>query len=120
MSSWEGGRALHRASVLVFTSGAMVFAATAQGTPLDYQALVASEACISGSYGITAIGKMAVGRLPPPGHCTDSRTRHTPCLSVQEASACSGALAGGIAFRFGIHLVDYRATPKACRLGMPF
>lgn len=49
------GKALHRAGVLVFTSGSMVFTVTAQWTSLDFQALVARGACLSRSYDIVAI-----------------------------------------------------------------
>jgi len=68
-----------------------------------------------------AIGERVLGRLPTPGALHKQWIEvHPPNLSVKEASVCSGALARGIGFRYGIHLVDYRATPKERRLGMPF
>lgn len=62
-----GGRrgVIHRAGVLVFMSGAIDFVATSQGRPLDCQALVAREACISGCYGIIAIRKWLLAGCYP-------------------------------------------------------
>lgn len=75
-------------------SGALVFAATAQETPLDHQALVAGTACIPEPPGAMAIGERVLGRLPPPGHCTDSGLKYT-LKSYYEGGfcACPGALA---------------------------
>lgn len=47
-----------------------------QRTLLDYLALVARAVCVSGSDRATTIGKTVVGRLPPPGHSTDSSLKH--------------------------------------------
>lgn len=80
-------------------SGALVSIAAAQKTCFDHLVLVAGgggvgrEACISGSRGTVVLGKMVLGRLPPPGPCTDSglrypfppATHHHPRLSVKEA-----------------------------------
>lgn len=65
-------------SVLGFMSGALAFAAAAQEAPLDLLPLVDKEACIPGSHRSVAIVKTVLDRLPPPGHCTDSRLRHMP------------------------------------------
>lgn len=62
---WGEGGVVHRACVLVFMSGAIDFAATSQGRPLDGQALVAGEACISGCYGIIAIRKWLLAGCYP-------------------------------------------------------
>lgn len=62
-----------------------VFAAAAQGMPLDHLALMARRVCIPGSHGTLTIGDRVLGRLPPPGHFTDSRLKYTPSLSVKEA-----------------------------------
>lgn len=53
---------------LVFTSGAMVFAAATQGIPLDHLASVARGACISGPYRTVIIKETVLGRLSPPRH----------------------------------------------------
>ena len=57
-------------------SGALGFAATAQETPLDHQALEVIGAFQSHCYGAIIIE--VLGRLPLQGHCTHSRLKHTP------------------------------------------
>ena len=115
-----GGGALHRAGVLVFMSSTMVFAATAKGHPLTIRLWWPGRLAFLGPMGLWQSEKwMVVGRLLPTGLCTDSRLRHIPCLSVKESSVCPRALAWGTGFTFSICLVDYRATPKECRLWMP-
>lgn len=61
----------------------MGFAATAQETPLDDQALEVTGAFQSHCY--RAIIIKVFGRLPLQGHCTHSRLKHTASLSVKEA-----------------------------------
>ena len=39
----------------------------------------------SGSCEIVMVGETVFGRLPPPGHCTESRLKHIPSLSVKES-----------------------------------
>ena len=39
-----------------------------------------------GSTGLEQLGETVLGRLPAPGHCPDSRLKHTPSLSVKETS----------------------------------
>ena len=46
---------------------------------LDCLALVARGLCLSGSPETETIGETILGRLPPPGHCTD-RLKYTPFL----------------------------------------
>lgn len=59
------------------SSGSLVFAATAQGMPLNQLALVAGGACIPGSFqSNVAVGRTVLGQVPPPRHCTDSRLGH--------------------------------------------
>ena len=43
-------------------------------------------ACVSGSHGTVTIKDSILGRLPPPGHCTDSWLKHI--LSLSEKEAC--------------------------------
>lgn len=59
-----------------------------QGVSPDLLTLVTRAACISGyQYHITVTMRDTVfGRLLPLGHCTDSRLRHNPRLSVRETS----------------------------------
>lgn len=62
---------------LVFISGAPVFAVAAQSLPLNHRALVAMGAYKPGFHKSVATGEMVLGRLLPPGHCTDCRLGHT-------------------------------------------
>lgn len=62
-----------------------VFGAAAQGIPLACLALVARGASIPESQGTITITEIVLGQPPPPGHCADSRLKHTPRLSVKEA-----------------------------------
>lgn len=54
---------------LVFTSVALVFAAAAQGIPLDCLTVAAKGSSIPGSCGTVTIGEMVLGRAFHPGHC---------------------------------------------------
>ena len=58
----------------------LVFAADTQRVPLDFLALVVRGACVSGSYRTRGKGGTVLGRILPPGCCTDSRLRHTPLV----------------------------------------
>lgn len=66
-------------------SGTLVFAAATQEMPLQCLALDAGgrAAGVLGSPRIATTGETDCGRLPPPGHCTDSRLKHTPSLLVK-------------------------------------
>ena len=66
----QGGELLHK-------SGALIFAATTQGMPLDFLVLEAKRNCIPGYHGTVSIKETVLGSLPPPRHCTDSRLKHT-------------------------------------------
>ena len=48
--------------------------------PLDHLALVARE---PGPLGTIKSGKIVLSRLSHPGHCTDSRLKHTPSLLMK-------------------------------------
>lgn len=71
--------------VPVFASGALVFAADAQGISLDCLTLVGAGDDVPRSHRIVTIREGVLGRLPSPGHCTDSGLKHSPSLSVKEA-----------------------------------
>ena len=71
------GELLHTSAALVFTPGDTVSVATIQ-IPLDLLALEVREACDPGSHGAITIRETALGRLPLPEYCTDSRLKHTP------------------------------------------
>ena len=68
-------------------SGTLVFAAATQEMPLQCLALDAGgrAAGVLGSPRIATTGETDCGRLPPPGHCTDSRLKHSPHLSEEQA-----------------------------------
>lgn len=71
---------------LFFMPGIPVFGAAAQGILLDWLALVTRGPYLPGFQRTIEIRKIVLGRLPFPGHCTESRMRHTPSPSVKEAS----------------------------------
>lgn len=71
---------LYISSALVFTSGDPFFVAATQGMALDHLALEARGLYISGSYGIITTGKIVLGSLPLPGHCTDNKLKHLHSL----------------------------------------
>ena len=68
----------------VSMSGDLVSVAAAQGMPLKHLALVGKGARIAGSHRTVTIREIVLGRLPPPGHCTDSRRKHAPTLSIKK------------------------------------
>lgn len=72
--SWRG--ALHMAAALIFMSDALVFAAAAQGIPLDCLALVAKGTFIPWS------------RFPYPGHCVNCKLRHNQSFCEGGIFAC--------------------------------
>lgn len=67
-----------------FKSGAPIFVTAVQGMPLDYLTLVARGASVLRPSEIITSRDIIFGRLPPPGHCTDSKLKHTPSLSVKK------------------------------------
>ena len=72
---------LYISGIPVFASGTLVFVAAAQGISLD--CLVARD--VPGSPRTVTIRDTVLGRLPLPGHCTDSGLKHSPSLSVKES-----------------------------------
>lgn len=54
-----------------------VFVGDTQGTPFNPLVLLAREICVPWSHGTVAVGRTIHGRLPSPGHCTDSGLRPT-------------------------------------------
>lgn len=87
---------------------------------LDYLALVARGACVPGAHRTVAIGERVLGRLRSPGHCIDSRLRHTSQGFCEGGLfVCPGALAWEASFRFGTHIVAYSSALKEHRLWMP-
>lgn len=84
----------------VFTAGALVFIAGAQGIPLGHLALVARGAYVPGSI----IRETVLGRLPPTRHHTENRLNHTLPFCERGLLARLGAPALGAGFGFGIHL----------------
>lgn len=67
---------------LVFISGALFFAVTAQGLPLDCLTLEARA--LTRSCGTIIIRETVLGRRLPPGQCTDSTLKHTHSISMKE------------------------------------
>lgn len=66
-------------------SDAPDFVVAIQGTPLDCLALEAKGACVLKSHETLTTEEAALGRLAPPGPCTDSRLKHTSTLFEKEA-----------------------------------
>lgn len=52
---------------------------------LSRLAQVSRGTCIPGTHGTITIEETIFGRLPPPGHCTDSQLNHTLSLPVKKA-----------------------------------
>lgn len=79
------------------------FGVADQGITLDNLALVASEACISGSHGIVTNGERVIYQLPPIGQSAKSRLKCSPNFSVKEAyyflELCSEWQASALALR---------------------
>lgn len=98
----------------VSTSGDLVFAAAAPGTPLDCLALEASGggAQIYGSHGNVTIRKTVFGRLHLLGHCTDSRLKHAQPFQERGLCARLRAQARGPGFWFD----TLRRAPREHRL----
>lgn len=88
-----GQELLHMSRVPVFTSGALVSVAATQETSLYHLALVATGAHLPGFHRTVTIEERILGRLSPPGHCTDRSLKHTFGLSVKEVFTYPGALA---------------------------
>lgn len=80
-------------------------------------ACLTDGAWIPAPHRTVGIGGMVLGGLPPPGHHTDSRPRHTPPVFLwRRPLACLGALDWEVGFRFGLYLVAYKAALKEDRL----
>ena len=78
------------------------------------------RAFIPGSQRIAAVGEMVLVRLLLPGHCPDCELRHVLQSCCEKGFFASlRASAWGANFRFGTHLVAYRAALKECRLLSP-
>lgn len=75
-----------------FTSGDLVFMAAMQGTPQSHLALEVRRTCVPESCRAGTFRDSVLGRLPLPGHFTDSRLKHTPVF------LCLVALAWGASF----------------------
>jgi len=56
-----------------------------QGLPFDILSLVAKGAGIPELHGNVAIGKIVLGSIPSPGHCTDSSVKNNTNLPVKKA-----------------------------------
>lgn len=52
-----------------------------RGFPLITRLWWPRGAYVLGSHRMIRIGERVLDRLPPPGHCTDSRVKHTPSFS---------------------------------------
>lgn len=52
---------------------------------VDHLVLEARESCISGPHGTETIGKIVLIMMIPKGHCTDSRLKHIPSVSLKRA-----------------------------------
>lgn len=74
-----------------FYARCLLFVAGTQETALNHQALGAGGfgASTSESHGTVAIRKAVLDRVLPTGHYPDKRLRHSPGLSVKEASCLS-------------------------------
>lgn len=88
-----GEKLLHMSSALVFMSCDSVSAAATQGMPLNHPALEARGTFIPGAHGALTIRNSFPSRLPPSGHCTDGKLKHTSSLSEKETYLLSLALA---------------------------
>lgn len=71
----SGEEVLHNTGALVFTFGDMIFTAATQRKTCDQ---LVRGACIPGSQGTVTIIETVLGRLPFPGHHTDSRLNTLP------------------------------------------
>ena len=69
--------------VFIYAWSPGIFMTADQEVILVHLALEARRICIPGSYGTVTIWER-FGRLPPPGHCRESRLKHIPSLSVKE------------------------------------
>lgn len=82
------GEFSHKFGALLFSflmSGVPVFVAAAQGAPFERLALETRRICVPEIHWITTIREIVLLKLSPTGHCTESRSKHTPSLSVKEA-----------------------------------
>lgn len=64
-------------------------------------------------HGTVEVKEILLGRKLSPGHCADCTSRHNPWSFCEgDLLACPGTSVSETGFRFGIHLVDYRAALK--------
>lgn len=61
------------------------FVAAAEATPPENLDAKAGGSCDPGPHETATIRETALGRLPPPGHCTDRRLKHISSVSEKEA-----------------------------------
>ena len=79
---------LYTSGTPVFKSGALVLAAATQEIPLYHLAVVARDTCIPGNYRTLTIVETVLGRLPHPGHCTDTADWNTPLPFLRNRPTC--------------------------------
>ena len=72
-------------------------------TPLDHLALVVRGTNLPRPHRSVMIGKIVLGRLSHPGHCTDSRKKIIHSLPVKKTFTCPGASTLGIGFSTAAH-----------------
>lgn len=53
--------------------------------PLDCLTVVAKGECISVTHMSETIRERVLGRIPPPGHCINSRLKHIPSIPMKRA-----------------------------------
>lgn len=95
------------------------FCGCCPGDACAYPALVTQGACVLGFCGIVTIGETALGRLPLPQHCPDTKLKHIQSFCEKDLFTCPGDLARGAGFRFGTHLVTSELLSGDLGQGMP-
>lgn len=70
-----------RATACLTTAGRDV--QPSRGTLLEHLDLLARGDYISGPHGSKTFGETDLGRLQPPGHCINSRLKHSPSICVK-------------------------------------
>lgn len=69
-----------------------VFLADVQGMPLDFLTLVSGVAAFLGPMELWQSEGCFLEGYHPTGHCIDRKLRHTPSLSVKDATSLSWSL----------------------------
>lgn len=69
--------------------------------------------------GSKAIGEIVTGRLPPPGHRTDSRLKQTSSLPVEKAYYVSQGFSMRLRLQVCHTPTDYGSAVRECKPGMP-